>query len=56
MRHGRAVSVNATATAKATEMNNRACSVHSRPSSFNSLGPRRLDFDPFDLDFAKRQS
>src|SRR6516225_739773 len=56
MRQGRATSTSATATPNAAEINNRACSVHSRPSSFNSRSLRRLDFDPFDLDFAKGRS
>ena len=49
MRQGRATSTSATATPNAAEINNRACSVHSRPSSLNSPSLRQLDFDPFDL-------
>src|SRR6516225_3396125 len=56
MRHGSAISASATATPQAAETNDRACRVHSRPSSFNSLGLRRVALVSFDLDFGKKRS
>jgi hypothetical protein len=56
VRKGSATSASAIATPNAAEMNNRACSVHSRPSSFNSLGLRRPEVETGDLDFANRRS
>src|ERR1700739_3684697 len=56
IRQGSASSASTTTTPNAAEMNRRACSSHSRPMSFNSLGPRRFGAESLDLDFAKRQS
>src|SRR5215469_1649931 len=56
MRQGSAMSATATATPMAAEMNKRACSFHSRATSFNSLGPRRFEAESLDLDFFNRQS
>src|SRR5271166_4536840 len=56
MRQGSASSASATATPNAAEMNKRACSFHSRASSFSSFGPRRFEVESLNLDLFNRQS